>query len=78
MAKDIRKQQNRVRYTLYGLTFLLIILGLALHSYPLLIILAIAGIILALFGDKLEIKPTEPFKKYNEDHYARYEPHHHH
>lgn len=78
MARDIRKTQYRVRYSLFGLLFLLVILGLILHSYTLLVIMVIAGIVLALVGDKLEIRPTEPFKKYNEDHYERYEPHHHH
>lgn len=62
-----------IRYILFGLLFALVIVGLIAHSYPLLIALVVAAIVLGVVGDKIENLPTEPFRKYNEKHHR----HHH-
>ena len=54
-----------IRYILFGLLFALVVVGLILHSYPLLIVLVIAGLMLGVLGDKIENAPTEPYKQYN-------------
>lgn len=59
----------RVRYILFGLLFLLVTVGLVLRSYTMLAILAIVGIILAVVGDRIENKPTEPYQQYNVKHH---------
>jgi hypothetical protein len=58
-----------LRYTLFALLFVFVILGLVLHSYPLLLILVIAGIVLAVIADKLENASSEPFKHHNQQHH---------
>jgi hypothetical protein len=60
-----------LRYTLFGLLFALVVLGLILHSYALLIGLVIAGIVLGIVGDRIENAPTEPFKQLNELHHRK-------
>lgn len=60
-----------IRYILFGLLFALVILGLILHSYPLLAILAVAAIILGVIGDRIENAPSEPYKNYNELHHHK-------
>ncbi|MCL6631722.1 MAG: hypothetical protein K6T63_03740 [Alicyclobacillus herbarius] len=56
-------------YSLYALLFAFVLLGIVLHSYPLLIALVVIGIALAVLADKLENEPSEPFKRYNEQHH---------
>ncbi|MBX6352151.1 MAG: hypothetical protein IRZ10_02355 [Thermoflavifilum sp.] len=58
-----------IRYVLFGLLFLLCIVGLCLKSYPLLGVLVILAIVLGVIGDKIENAPTEPFKRFNELHH---------
>ncbi|MCL6626174.1 hypothetical protein [Alicyclobacillus shizuokensis] len=58
-----------VRYSLYALLFLFVILGVSLHSYPLLIALIVVGIALAVLADKMENAPSDPYKRFNDQHH---------
>ncbi|MCL6515345.1 hypothetical protein [Alicyclobacillus sp.] len=64
----INRTRN-VRYLLFTLAFLLVLVGLLLHSYTLLAILAIVAIALAIIGDRIENQPSEPYKHLNEHHH---------
>ena len=64
---------RKLRYTLFGLLFALVLLGMVLHSYPLLIVLVIAAIILGIIGDKIENGPTDAYRKYNALHHRHEE-----
>jgi hypothetical protein len=60
-----------IRYFLFSLLFALCIVGLCLRSYPLLAVLVVLAILLGVVGDKIENRPTEPFKKFNALHHLR-------
>lgn len=60
-----------IRYILFGLLFVLVAIGLAIKSYVLLVILAVAGIVLAVIGDRIENRPTDPYREYNEMHHRK-------
>lgn len=57
-----------IRYLLFSLLFVLVLIALSIHMYDLLIVLVICAIILGVIGDVIENKPTAPYKKYNELH----------
>jgi hypothetical protein len=58
-----------MRYVLFGLIFAFVLIGLILHSYPLLVVMVITAIILAVFADKWENAPSEPYKHHNALHH---------
>ncbi|WP_067931622.1 hypothetical protein [Alicyclobacillus kakegawensis] len=58
-----------VRYSLYALLFLFVILGVSLHSYPLLMALLVVGIAMAVLADKMENSPSDPYKRFNDKHH---------
>jgi hypothetical protein len=59
---------RRLRYTLFGALFALVLAGLILHSYSLLVVCVITAIVLGIIGDRIENKPTNQFRKYNAIH----------
>lgn len=59
----------RIRYILFTLLFILVAVGLAVHSYTLLVILAASGVVLAVIGDRIENRPTDNYKQFNELHH---------
>lgn len=60
-----------IRYLLFGLMFVLVAIGLATKSYVMLAVLAIVGIILAIVGDRIENRPTDDYRQYNELHHRK-------
>ena len=60
-----------IRYVLFGLLFVLVAIGLVAKSYVMLAVLAVAGIILAVIGDRIENRPTDPYREYNELHHRK-------
>jgi len=69
------QRTRRIRYTLFALLFALVLVGLVLRSYPLLVVLVIVAIAFGIVGDKVENKPTEPYKKYNALHHKHDDTH---
>lgn len=67
---------RKLRYTIFALLFALVLLGLILHSYPLLAVLVIVAIALGIVGDRIENRPTEPYKQYNVQHHHYHAEHH--
>ncbi|QSO49443.1 hypothetical protein [Alicyclobacillus mengziensis] len=60
-----------IRYVLFGMLFVLVAIGLAAKSYVMLAVLAVAGIVLAVIGDRIENRPTDPYRQYNELHHRK-------
>ncbi|MCL6453106.1 MAG: hypothetical protein K6T78_05660 [Alicyclobacillus sp.] len=60
---------HKTRYIWFGLLFALVAAGLAAHSYVLLAVFAIAGILAAVVGDRLENRLSQPYKQYNRMHH---------
>lgn len=60
---------HSLRYVLYAALFALILIGIILHSYSLLAVLAVVGIVLAVVGDRLENSNSEPYKENNRLHH---------
>lgn len=58
-----------IKYWLFAALFALVLIGLALQSYPLLVALVIIAIALGIVADKMESKPTEQFRDYNGKHH---------
>jgi hypothetical protein len=59
---------RKLRYTLFGALFALVLVGLILHSYALLVVCVVAAIVLGIIGDRIENGPTDQFRKYNAIH----------
>lgn len=68
----MERKRTRVstQYILFSSLFLLVLIGVIVHSYTALVILAIAGIVLAIVADRMENSPSEPYKEYNEYHHV--------
>ena len=63
------KSPHAIKYWLFTALFALVLLGLALKSYALLVVLVVVAVVLGIVGDKLESAPTEKFREYNEKHH---------
>lgn len=57
-----------LRYVLFGLIFALVLVGIVIHSYILLAILLVCGILLGVIGDLIENRPTKPYQVHNRFH----------
>ncbi|GMA61862.1 hypothetical protein NZD89_19275 [Alicyclobacillus fastidiosus] len=57
-----------LRYLLFSLLFALVLVGILLHSYVALAICMVCGMILAIWGDFIETRPTRAFQQHNELH----------
>ncbi|MCL6593953.1 MAG: hypothetical protein K6T31_08260 [Alicyclobacillus sp.] len=58
-------------YTLFALAVFLVIAALLCRSYTLLGVLPLVALVLAVFGEKWESAPSEPFKSVNQIHHRR-------
>jgi hypothetical protein len=56
---------RKVRYSIFSALFAFVLVGLALHSYPLLVAMVLAAIVLGIIGDRIENGPTDKYRKYN-------------
>ncbi|WP_198853414.1 hypothetical protein [Alicyclobacillus sp. SO9] len=70
MMMERKHQRVSTQYILFSSLFLLVLVGVIVHSYTALIILAIVGIVLAVVGDRGENSPSEPYKEYNKYHHV--------
>lgn len=65
-----------LRYLLFGLLFVCVVIGIVSHSYVWLTVLAVCGLILAVLGDVVENSPTRPHEVYNRMHNRHHHPEH--
>lgn len=62
------QKSKPLRYVLFGLIFACALVGILIHSYILLGILMVVGILIGIVGDVIENQPTKPFQEYNRMH----------
>lgn len=66
------RSNRSLRYALFAFIFALVIVGLVIHSYPLLVTMIVLAIVVGVIADKIDNAPTEPFKHHNELHHHKH------
>lgn len=62
------QKSKSLRYVLFGVIFACALAGILIHSYIMLAILMVAGILVGIVGEVIENRPTKPYEEYNRMH----------